>query len=153
MHMLSKKDLTQMNWTLRRSRNPTVVLTASGEVQTNEEAQVFVHDLDLFVTVQLLDETPAVLSLGKLCEDHGFSYEWVNGHKPRLTKVEKTFFCKTDNFVPLVVPRLSANSGSNSSSTSTLQETGLNKSSQKPKNQNKKRYGSRDSDDRLRTSS
>ena len=29
--------------------------------------QVFVHDLDLFVTVQLLDETPAVLSLRMLC--------------------------------------------------------------------------------------
>ena len=28
----------------------------------------------------------AVLSLGKLCEDHGYSCEWVSGHKPRLTK-------------------------------------------------------------------
>ena len=36
-------------------------------MQMNEEAQVFVHDLDLFVTVQLLDETPAVLSLHKFC--------------------------------------------------------------------------------------
>ena len=26
-----------------------MVLTASGEVQTNEEAQVYVHDIDLFV--------------------------------------------------------------------------------------------------------
>ena len=43
-----------------------MVVTANGEVQTNEEAQVYVHDLDLFVTVQLLEETLAVLSLGKL---------------------------------------------------------------------------------------
>ena len=41
-------------------------MTANGEVQTNEEAQVYVHDLDLFVTLQLLKETRAVLSLGKL---------------------------------------------------------------------------------------
>ena len=41
--------------------------------------------------------------------------------KPRLTKEEKTIICKTDNFVPLVFHRLSANSGSSSSSTSTLQ--------------------------------
>ena len=62
MHMLSKKDLSSDEMgTLRRSRNPTTVVTANGEVQTNEEAQVYVHDLDLFVTVQLLDETPAVL--------------------------------------------------------------------------------------------
>ena len=50
--------------TLRRSRISTAVVLANGEVQTNEEAQRYVHDLDLFVTVQLLDDTPAVLSLG-----------------------------------------------------------------------------------------
>ena len=52
-----------------------MVVTANGEVQTNEEAQVDVHDLGLFATVQLLEETPAVLSLGKLCEEHRYSYE------------------------------------------------------------------------------
>ena len=60
MHMLSKRDLSSDKMdTSRRSRNPITVLTATGEVQTNEEAQVFVHDLDLFVTVRLLDETPS----------------------------------------------------------------------------------------------
>ena len=96
----------------------TAVLVASGEVHTNEEAQVYVHDLNLFETVQLLEETPAVLSLGKLCEDHGYSCEWVSGQKPRLTKEVKTIVCKTDNFVPLVVPGPSTSSGSNSSSAS-----------------------------------
>ena len=76
MHMLSKKDLSSdEKETLWRSRNPTTVVTASGEVQTNEEAQVYVHDLDLFVTVQILDDTPAVLPLGKLCEEHGYTDE------------------------------------------------------------------------------
>ena len=56
---------------VRRSRNPTSVVTANGEVQTNEEAQVYVHDLDLFVTVQIPNDTPAIPSLGKLCEEHG----------------------------------------------------------------------------------
>ena len=75
MHIMSKKDLSSDElYTLRRSRSPTVVLTAGGEVQTNEEAQVFVHDLILFVTVQILQETPAVLSLGKLCEDQRQMY-------------------------------------------------------------------------------
>ena len=44
----------------RRSKNP-IVVTASGEVQTNEVAPVYVHDLHLFVTVQLHEDTPAVL--------------------------------------------------------------------------------------------
>ena len=72
MHMLSKKDLSSDEMdTLRRSRILSTVVTASEEVQTNKEAQVYVHDLDLFVTVQILDDTLPVLSLGKLCDEHG----------------------------------------------------------------------------------
>ena len=42
MHMLNKKDLSSDELdTLRKSRNPTTISTANGEVQTNEEAQVF----------------------------------------------------------------------------------------------------------------
>ena len=96
MHMLSKKDLSSDEMdTLRMSRNPTTVVTANGEVQTNEEAQVYVHDLYLFVTVQVLQETPAVLSLVKLCSEHGCSYEWKTGETPRLTKNGKTLTCTT----------------------------------------------------------
>ena len=119
MHMLSKNDLSSDEMDiLRRSRTPTTVVPAHGEVQTNEEAQVYVHDLDLFVTVKLLDETPAVLSLGKLCSEHGCSYEWRNDETPRLTKNGKTITCTMDNFVPLVVPGLSSSSSSSSASTS-----------------------------------
>ena len=109
--------------TVKRSRTLTAVLTANGEVQTHKDAQVFVHDLNPFVTVHLLDETPAVLSLGKLCDDHGYSYEWVSGQKPGLTKDGKTVICKTDTFVPLVVPGLSTNLASSSSSSSLSQDS------------------------------
>ena len=42
---------------------------------------VYVHDLGLRVTVQILEDTPAVLSLGKLCEDHRYSFEWTSDQK------------------------------------------------------------------------
>ena len=72
MHMMSKPELSSDELdTLRKSRNPTVVLTANGEVYTNEEARVFAHDSNLFGTVQLVEETPAVLTLGNFYEDHG----------------------------------------------------------------------------------
>ena len=99
------------------------MVTANGEVQTNEEAQAYVHDLDLFVTVQLLEATPAVLLLGKLCADHGYSCEWVSSQKPRLPKEEKSTICKTDNFVPLVVAVSSTNSETVSSSASPSQDS------------------------------
>ena len=69
MHMLSNKDLSSDELeTLRKSRNPTTVIPANGEAQTREEAQVFVHDLELSVTVQIFEDTLAVLSLSKLCQ-------------------------------------------------------------------------------------
>ena len=74
MQMVSKRDLNYVELgTMRTSRSPTTVMTANGEVQTREEATVFVKELDPFVTVMLLEETPAVHSLGKLFEDHGYT--------------------------------------------------------------------------------
>ena len=73
MHMVRKKDLNSVELeTMRTSRSPTTVMTANGEVQTREEATVHVKQLDLFVKIVLLEETPAVLSLEKLCEDQGY---------------------------------------------------------------------------------
>ena len=41
--------------TLRRSRSPTTIVILHGEIQSNEESQLYVHDLDLFAIVQLVD--------------------------------------------------------------------------------------------------
>ena len=76
MHMISNKDLSNAEMdTLTKSCSPTIVITAKGEVQTHEEAIVYVKELDIFLIVKVLDNTPAVLSLGKLCDENGYSYE------------------------------------------------------------------------------
>ena len=85
MHMIRKKDLNSAELeTMTTSRSPTTVTTANGEVQTNEEATVYVKELGIFLTMNVLEKTPAVLSLGKLCDEHGYSYKWINGQKPHL---------------------------------------------------------------------
>ena len=58
-------------------------------MDTNDEATVCVKDLDLFVTAQLSEDTPPVLSLGQLCEGRGYSFEWTGGQKPKLEKKNK----------------------------------------------------------------
>ena len=90
------------------SKNPATVMTANGEVQTREEA----------TAVVLLEDTPAVLSLGKLCEDHGYNYHWTSGQKPQLTQNGKNISCNIWNCVPFVVPGLSTSSSTSSSPTS-----------------------------------
>ena len=87
MHMISKKDLNDAEMdTLTKSCRPTIVITANGEVQTHEEATVYVKELDIFLTIKVLENTPAVLSLGKLCDENGYPYGWINGRKPHLIK-------------------------------------------------------------------
>ena len=67
MHMISKKDLNDAEMdTLTKSCGPTIVTAANGEVQTHEEAIVYVKEFDIFLTMKVLEDTPAVLSLGKL---------------------------------------------------------------------------------------
>ena len=78
---------------------------------------MYVKELEIFLTMKVLDNTPAVLSLGKLCDENGYSYEWINGQKPHLIKDGIRIICNAENFVPIVVPGLSANSSSGSSST------------------------------------
>ena len=94
MHMVSKKDLNSTELeTIRTSRSLTTVMTANGEVRTNKEATVYVKELDLFVKIMLLEETPAALSLVKLCEDHGYTYHWISGQKPHLIRNGKRIDC------------------------------------------------------------
>ena len=67
------------------------------------------------------------LSLGKLCEDHGYTYHWTNGQKPHLTKKTKRTDCNISNYVPFVVRGLSATSSTmptpTSSSSSSSQDS------------------------------
>ena len=75
MHMISNKDLNDEMDILMKSCSPTIVTTSNGEVQTHEEATVYVKELDIFMTMKVLENTPAVLSLGKLCDENGYFYE------------------------------------------------------------------------------
>ena len=81
---------------------------------------MYVKELDIFLTMKVLDNTPAVLSLGKLCDENGYSYEWINGRKPHLIKDGIRIICNTENFVPIVVPGLSSSSSASSSTSRTL---------------------------------
>ena len=58
MHMISRKDLNSAELeTVTTSRCPTTVITANGEVQTHEEATVYVRELDIFLTVKKSSKT------------------------------------------------------------------------------------------------
>ena len=100
MHMISKRYLSD------------------AEMDTLTKT-VYVKELYIFLTMKVLDNTPAVLSLGKLCDENGYSYEWINGQKPHLIKDGIRIICNTENFVPIVVSGLSSSSSASSSTSRT----------------------------------
>ena len=54
MHMISKKDLSNAEMdTLTKSCSPTIVITANGEVQTHEEAIVYVKELEKWIFLRM----------------------------------------------------------------------------------------------------
>ena len=116
MHMMSKKDLSSgALGTLKRSRIPITVVTANGEVQTIEVAQVYVHDLHIFVTVQLLGNTPVMLSLGKLCKDPArATYDQKRESRPSARPTTSSFwqFQVYHRVPPQLHPRHPANARS-----------------------------------------
>ena len=72
------------------------------------------------MTVKVLENTPGALSLGKLCDENGYFYEWINGQKPHLIKNWIRIQCNTENFVPIVVPGLSKSSSSSLPSSTSM---------------------------------
>ena len=59
LHMASGNALAADDWaTTKKSTEPTVIVT--------EEATLYVNDVEFFVTVMLLEDSPAVLSQGLL---------------------------------------------------------------------------------------
>ena len=109
--------------TLTKSCSLTIVITANGEVQTHEEATVDVKELDICLSVRVLENTPAVWSLGKLCDENGCSYEWINGQKPHLIENGiRTLY--TENFVLVLDGCQIRLLGSDSSTLRTLSRQG-----------------------------
>ena len=63
MHMISKKDLSDAEMdTLTKSCSPTIVITANGEVQTHEEATVYVKELDIFLTMKVRKHSSSIVA-------------------------------------------------------------------------------------------
>ena len=115
MHIISKKDLNSAEMdTLTTSCSPTIVITANGEVQTREGATVYVKELDIFLTMKVLEDTPAVYRKESFAMKTDTHMNGSTVKKPHLMKNGIRIQCNTENFVLIVVPGLSTSSSSGS---------------------------------------
>ena len=76
----SARERHQLCRTMRISKNPTTVMTANGDVQTREEATVYVKELD-----------------GSSAKIMGIPTTGTSGRKPQLIKNGRKINCNTRN--------------------------------------------------------
>ena len=114
-HLVSKNYLHKKEIkTIRRSLTPVHLSTANGEVIAEYTALLYVKELGVCVEAYILDDVPPVLSLGKLCDEEGFEFEWKN-KKATLSHPDKKIFgtpikivSKIMSKVPMVYPAADA---------------------------------------------
>lgn len=104
LHLVDRNSLTKAERkTIRRMLEPIPLQTANGIVWAEEECDMYVHELKLKVNAIVLEDSPPVLSLGKLCNGNGFKYVWVPREIPYLeTKNGTKFLCYPRNDVPFI---------------------------------------------------
>ena len=75
--------------------------TANGMVETHLKTQVFLKHLGINIIAWVLDNTPNLLSVGQLIEDHGYDFFWDHRFKrATLTKDGKRTVLGIMNNVP-----------------------------------------------------
>ena len=85
------------------SGDPVTLETANGLVEINHEIELRVHEIEEDVRACVLDATPAVLSVGRRCMDHGYGFYWPPGEKPTLVcPGGKVVHLDVDQYVPFV---------------------------------------------------
>ena len=87
--MIGYKDLTEEEkGRIRSAKEPLILQTANGRAYAQDETDAYIHDLGIWVVFYILEDSPAVLSLGLLVEEHKFTYLWEPGEVPFLLKNE-----------------------------------------------------------------
>ena len=76
------------------------IQTANGIVVSDTQVKVYTNDLDAYLWVHLVEDAPSALSLGRLCDELGYSYSWPLGETPRLPKGKKVIECSIETPSP-----------------------------------------------------
>ena len=63
---------------IRKADKPITLATAAGLITIDEEVDVKIPQLHGITTMKLLEDSPAALSIGYLCEEDDYSFYWQN---------------------------------------------------------------------------
>ena len=85
-HVVGRKELRRGIRRLSRPADiPVEVDTATGKVKLDHVVPPRLQELGLDISPFLISQSPAVLSIGRLCMEQKFSFSWKPGRAPTLT--------------------------------------------------------------------
>ena len=80
--LVARRELKALRRLIREAKIPLNFFTANGEVPANEAIDLFVRELGEEIEPYVLEETPAVLSVGMRCMKMGYTFIWPPGECP-----------------------------------------------------------------------
>jgi hypothetical protein len=105
-HLISREELSKKEAAqIRRMKKPIHLRSANGLTTATHDVELSLIELGNEKVVALvLEDTPSVLSLGKLCSENGYDYVWKNDDEPYLQKGSLKVKCRLINNVPIIIP-------------------------------------------------
>ena len=102
-HLIGFDKLTpKEKGSIRSIAEPQRLQSANGIVTVDKEVHIFVPALNTSVWAHLMDDCPAILSMGNLCSKQGWTYEWKTGQSPTLSKGTRRITLTQVHDVPMV---------------------------------------------------
>ena len=83
--------------------SPQNLLTANGPTKADQEVSLYVDSCGANTQALVMDDSPYVLSLGKLVQDMKFSFEWKRGRPPVLISPNgRNIPIEVRDYIPMV---------------------------------------------------
>ena len=72
--LLSRNEVPERGECIRKAKIPITFDTANGSTRTTEVADIYVKELNAEISPYVLENTPAVISIGYRCVELGYSF-------------------------------------------------------------------------------
>ena len=91
---VQRSNLSNAELQTLKTTQSIVLQTANGMVDANQVVQIYVHELKFKLWALILDNTPCLLSMGRLCRQQGFTLTQDGDNPPVLYKDDVRVYCQ-----------------------------------------------------------
>ena len=101
--LISKADIAKLKKFIRQAERPITFITANGQTYANEVVDVFLQEFGDKISPYILNNTPAVVSVGFRCMEMGCSFVWPSGQDPYFILPDGNIVvCEVLDYIPYI---------------------------------------------------